>query len=86
MFNYSIEEIRVKQTSPIDPFILNLCAGFLIITFFLCFFCNSYLLIAFIRFKDLRCSLNLLIITITVSNLSGSFQFPPIIYSYSIRK
>jgi hypothetical protein len=87
MQNISLNENNFNQTSPLKPFILDIYAGFLIITFFLCVICNSFLLITFIRFKELRLfSLNLLIIAISVCNLIGSLQFPALIYSNFVRK
>lgn len=83
MFNYSNKE---NVLSPIEPFVLDLYASFLIIIFLLCIICNSHLLIAFVRFKDLRNSVNMLIFAVTACNLLSSLQFPPIIYSNFIRK
>jgi hypothetical protein len=86
MFNDSFKENSFNQISPIDPVVLNFYASFLIIIFFLCVICNSYLLITFVRFKDLLCPLNMLIFAITACNLFASLQFPPVIYSNLIRK
>ena len=86
MPNYSNESNDFNLISPIDPFILNFYASFLITIFLLCIICNSYLLITFVRFKDLLCPLNMLIFAITACNLFASLQFPPVIYSNLIRK
>jgi len=77
---------NLNQISPLEPIWLDFFVCFLIITFVLCVSCNLCLLITFLRFKDLRCSINYLIIAITISNLFGSLQFPFIIYSNYIRK
>lgn len=65
--------------SPIDKTILYAVGIYLIIVFILCIVLNSTLLLVFIRHRDLRAPINLLIITMTVFNLMGSVQFPFVI-------
>ena len=67
--------------SPLEPITLYSFAVFLTLIGIMCFFSNSYLVYIFIRFKELHTPLNVLIVAITLSNLSGSIQFPFIIYS-----
>jgi hypothetical protein len=68
--------------SPLKPYILDSIAVFLSIIGITCFISNSYLIITFIRFKELHTSLNVLILAISFSNLIGTFQFPFVISSY----
>ncbi len=67
--------------SPLDPIVLDSLAVFLTIIGIMCFLSNSFLAFIFIRFKELHTPLNVLIVAITLSNLSGTIQFPFVIYS-----
>ena len=70
-----------KFNSPLEPIILDAFAIFLTLIGIMCFSSNSYLAFIFIRYKELHTPLNVLIVAITLSNLSGSIQFPFVIYS-----
>jgi hypothetical protein len=80
-----IEDQEIK-ISPINGKILNTIGVFLFMIFLLCIFVNTQLLIIFVRFKQLRTSLNKLIIVLTAFNLLGSCVFPFVIHSNFVHK
>jgi hypothetical protein len=82
MKNYIVEQ----KISPINKELLNIIGSYLFILFLLCILVNTQLLIIFVRFKQLRTSLNKLIIVLTAFNLFGSIQFPFLIHSNFVHK
>jgi len=74
------------KISPINDLILNLVGVYLVIVFLLCIIVNTLLLVVFARFKQLRTTLNKLIMILTVFNLFGSIQFPFVIHSHFVHK
>ncbi len=70
------------NASLLNKKILDLIGIYLSFTFLLCIFLNTILLVVFARFKQLRTSLNKLIIVLTAFNLFGSIQFPFVIHSH----
>jgi hypothetical protein len=77
------QEIKI---SPINGKILNTIGVFLFMIFLLCILVNTQLLVIFARFKQLRTSLNKLIIVLTAFNLLGSCVFPFVIHSNFVHK
>lgn len=68
--------------SPVDQRVLDyFIAPFLTMTTAVCFLSNSFLIMTFMRYKDLITPLNVFIVAITLSNLVGTLQFPFVIKS-----
>ena len=82
MKNYITE----PKISPINKELLNIIGTYLFILFLLCILVNTQLLVIFARFKQLRTSLNKLIIVLTAFNLLGSCVFPFVIHSNFVHK
>ena len=78
-----MSNLKIENTiSPINNKILDIVGVYLFIVFLMCIFVNILLLVIFIRFKQLRTSLNKLIMVLTGFNLFGSIQFPFLIHSH----
>ena len=73
---------KTLTASTINSKILNMTGAYLVFTILLCLVVNTLLLDVFVRFKQLRTSLNKLIIVLTAFNLFGSIQFPLVIHSH----
>ncbi len=70
-----------ENASPLDRAVLNLFGFLLSLIAVMCFLSNSFLMITFIRHKELRTSLNIFIVAISLSNLLSTLQFPFLIKS-----
>jgi hypothetical protein len=70
---------RFGQISPIPCYILNIIAVYAVCLFVSSLFFNGLLLTVFVKHKDLRTTLNLLIMTLTILNLVGTASECPFI-------
>lgn len=71
-----------NQLSPLDPTTLNILGCFLTLLFIFGVFFNGLLLNIFYRHKELRVSLNMFVIAITIFNFLGClFELPWVIHS-----
>ena len=72
MFDFVSKNNFYGKNSPIECYKLNLIAVYCIILLILSVFFNALLLLIFARYRELRISLNMFIIALTVLNLIGT--------------
>jgi Na+-driven multidrug efflux pump len=72
--------------SPVNKHILTISGIYLILILFLCVILNALLLSIYYKHKQIRTSLNQIIMLMTLFNLIGSIQFPFIIDSFFVTK
>ena len=74
--------IELTEISPLSPVLLDFIGSVLSFIFILCVMLNFIMLYVFMRYKEIRSSVNKLVMTVAVINLFSSFQFPYLIKSY----
>jgi len=86
MNKIKLELMSEIKTSPINGKILDIIGVYLLTIFVMGLFVNTLLLVVFARFKQLRTSLNKLILVLTAFNLLGSLELPFVIHSSLVHK
>jgi Na+-driven multidrug efflux pump len=72
--------------SPVNKHVLMISGIYLILILLICIILNTLLLVIYCKHKQIRTSLNQIIMLMTLFNLIGSIQFPFIIDSFFVKK
>jgi len=75
-----------SEISALNPVLLDIVGLFLCMVFILCLMFNFVMLYVFMHYKEIRSSVNKLVMAIAIINLFNSFQFPYLIKSFFAHK